>query len=146
MLSTKLARRARPPLGVCHPQGLVLPLTSVVDRMTSLSGSLKESPSATATADASTTRTSSERAIRARDERDRDQPQQAFHGGVGANGATAAALTAGAGHTGFESFLISVLQHALQPSPMPRFELAKRLTLGHRPASFGVGPGTRRRH
>src|SRR5439155_16608161 len=71
MLSTKLARRARPPLGVCHPQGLVLPLTSVVDRMTSLSGSLKESPSATATADASTTRTSSERAIRARDERDR---------------------------------------------------------------------------
>src|SRR5215813_10821535 len=39
MLSTKLARRARPPLGVCQPQGLVLPLTSVVERMTSLSGS-----------------------------------------------------------------------------------------------------------
>src|SRR5436309_13357638 len=38
MLSTKLARRARPPLGVCQPQGLVLPLTSVVEMMTSLSG------------------------------------------------------------------------------------------------------------
>src|SRR5207249_3158374 len=37
-LSTKLARRARPPLGVCQPQGLVFPLTSVVERMTSLSG------------------------------------------------------------------------------------------------------------
>src|SRR2546421_11176734 len=38
MLSAKLARRARPPLGVCQPQGLVLPLTSVVERMISLSG------------------------------------------------------------------------------------------------------------
>src|SRR5689334_7742917 len=38
MLSMKLARRARPPLGVCQPQGLVLPLTSTVDRMRSLSG------------------------------------------------------------------------------------------------------------
>src|SRR5438552_2155807 len=38
MLSTKLARRARPPLGVCQPQGLVFPLTSVVERMMSLPG------------------------------------------------------------------------------------------------------------
>src|SRR5439155_1182175 len=38
VLSAKLARRARPPLGVCQPHGLVFPLTSVVERMTSLSG------------------------------------------------------------------------------------------------------------
>jgi hypothetical protein len=38
MLSAKLARRARPPLGVCQPQGLVFPFTSVVERMISLSG------------------------------------------------------------------------------------------------------------
>src|SRR5678816_222161 len=39
MLSAKLARRARPPLGVCQPQGLVFPFTSVVERMISLPGS-----------------------------------------------------------------------------------------------------------
>ena len=39
MLSAKLARRARPPLGVCQPQGSFSPLTSVVDRITSLLGS-----------------------------------------------------------------------------------------------------------
>src|SRR6185503_9382693 len=37
MLSAKLARRARPPLGVYQPQGLISPFTSVVERMTSLS-------------------------------------------------------------------------------------------------------------
>src|SRR5688500_18601548 len=36
MLSAKLARRAKPPLGVWHPQGLVFPFTSVVERMVSL--------------------------------------------------------------------------------------------------------------
>src|SRR5688572_19968279 len=39
MLSPKLARRARPPLGVCQPQGSFSPFTSVVDRMISLLGS-----------------------------------------------------------------------------------------------------------
>src|SRR5215831_6819792 len=39
MLSAKLARRARPPLGVCQPQGAAFPFTSTVERMISLSGS-----------------------------------------------------------------------------------------------------------
>ena len=39
MLSAKLARRARPPLGVCQPQGLVLPFRSVVEMMISFEGS-----------------------------------------------------------------------------------------------------------
>ena len=57
MLSAKLARRARPPLGVCQPQGLVLPLSSVVDRMMSLVG-LSEGAGFGAEAPASTSQVS----------------------------------------------------------------------------------------
>src|SRR6187397_523221 len=71
MLSAKLARRARPPLGVCQPQGLVLPLTSVVDRMTSLSGCLLVSLTAAATARTRIARTMNARVTRTRDDRDR---------------------------------------------------------------------------
>src|SRR5438093_13017552 len=38
ILSARPARRDRPPFGMWQPQGLVVPLTSVVLRMTSLSG------------------------------------------------------------------------------------------------------------
>src|SRR5262245_18416466 len=71
MLSTKLARRARPPLGVCQPQGLVLPLTSVVDRMMSLSGCLMVSLTAAATARTRTARTTNDTATRTREDKDR---------------------------------------------------------------------------
>src|SRR6185503_3587570 len=71
MLSAKLARRARPPLGVCQPQGLVLPLTSVVDRMMSLSGCLMVSLTAAATARTRTARTTNDRATRTREDKDR---------------------------------------------------------------------------
>src|SRR5262245_10998228 len=53
MLSAKLARRARPPLGVCQPQGLYSPFTSVVERITSLVGSITDPLEAVAPASVS---------------------------------------------------------------------------------------------
>src|SRR5436309_8074416 len=70
MLSAKLARRARPPLGVCQPQGLVFPFTSVVERMTSLFGSLMEALGAPAQASSSEASVASTRLARMRDATD----------------------------------------------------------------------------
>src|SRR5262245_14179711 len=55
---------------------------------------------------------------------------------VASNGAAAPSKSAGPRNPRFEPFLIGLLEHPLEASPVPGLELAQGLALSHKPSSW----------